>query len=33
LNASSPFFMSASRCAVRRAVSVVVGMMTPFPGR
>src|SRR6266566_9828236 len=30
LNASSPFFMSASRCAVRLVVSVVGGMMAPF---
>src|ERR1700722_12858288 len=32
LNASSPFFISASRRAVR-LVSVVVGMMTPFSDR
>src|SRR4030088_2378342 len=30
LNASSPFFMSASRCVVRLSVSVVVAIMTPL---
>src|SRR2546428_9921539 len=29
LNASSPFFMSASRCAVRVALSVMVAMRSP----